>query len=76
MSLTVQSLIQIASAGGSLIIDCKGYTVPSLESVVKASNGKGTTITLTNTSGFTVPSLVSLVSAGKGNVIIDTRASI
>ena len=75
MGLTVESLVRIASAGGGLIIDCKGYTVPSLERIAAASSSGEAKVIFTNTIGYSIDSLVRISAAGNGNVIIDTRST-
>lgn len=72
MSLTVDSLVRIAAAGGGLIIDSKGFTVDSLVRIAAATKTKGGKITFFNVSSLTVDSLVRIGAAGDGNVIFDT----
>tara|TARA_R110001606_G_scaffold353908_1_gene504597 strand:+ start:515 stop:739 length:225 start_codon:yes stop_codon:yes gene_type:complete len=73
MSKTTDSLVRIVSAGGGLIIDCKGKTTDSLVRIASASKQNGSKVIMTNLKGKTTDSLVRIGSAGQGNVILDLR---
>ena len=53
MSKTTDSLVRIVSAGGGLIIDCKGKTTDSLVRIASASKQKGSKVIMTNLKGKT-----------------------
>lgn len=68
---TTESLIRIVTAGGGLILDCKGKSTESLTRIAEATKSKNSKITLINIGSKSTESLIKIVAAGNGNVVLD-----
>lgn len=74
MAKTIEQLIQIASAGGGLVIDGNGKTIGQLKRIVTAAAEKKVTVIIRNADSKTVDQLKDIASEASGNVIFDLYA--
>lgn len=66
MAYTVDTLVKVASAGGSLVVG-DNYLVDSLVRIAGAMKGKGGRLTICNT-GLLADSMIRIVAAAPGQV--------
>lgn len=66
MAYTVDTLVRVASAGGSLVVG-GNYLVDSLVRIAEAMKGKGGRLTICNT-GLLADSMVRIAAAAPGQV--------
>lgn len=74
MSLTVDQLVRIASAGGGLKVDAKLKTVDQLVRIASAASNHKAILEIINTTLLTVDQKVRIASAGKGSVFFSDPA--
>jgi len=67
----VDDLIQIASAGGGLVIDANLLTTTDLIRVASYAAGKGSRVIMKGVSSMSVQDLEKIAHSGYGAVIFD-----
>lgn len=70
-TLTTDSLVRIASAGGGLIVDARGKSTDNLIRIAAAASISGAKITIKYYDGIMTDNLVRIAAAGKGCVVFD-----
>lgn len=71
MPFTVTDLRAIASSGGGMLLDARGFTVTELRAIATSAKDGGAQLTLRNVAGFTVTDLRAIAISGGGKVIFD-----
>lgn len=71
MNRTVEDLIEIAYAGGGLILDANSYSTDDLINIAYASKNKNATLIIKNISQKSTSDLVNIGYAGEGSVLFE-----
>ena len=71
MARTTTDLINIANAGGGLVLDASKKTTSELINISNACSISGSILILKNTSAKTTSELINIANANKGHVIFE-----
>lgn len=69
--MTAAQLINIAKAGGSLVVDASNFAGSQLVNIAKAGNDKGTKLIVKNANRLMSSTCINVASASPGNVTFD-----
>jgi DNA replication protein len=66
-----EDLIQIAAAGGGLVLDANGRDVAGLMQIAAISRKRESTLYLKNCGGMNTADLMNIAAAGSGHVVFE-----
>lgn len=68
---TTEEFMQIAAAGGNLVIDATGKNVEELMKIAAVSGGSGHSLQLRNCGGIATTNLMMIAAVGQGHVTME-----
>lgn len=68
---TAEEFMQIAAAGGNLVIDANGKSVEDLMKIAAVSRGSNRSLQLKNCGGFSTSDLIKIAAVGQGRVVME-----